>query len=257
MSVSSSTDYPSVGALEKELLGTEYRLDPIRSRLDRLELKAFRKTSPSSDLSYRVSELKRYAVDNNYAKPDEGSTVTKYVPPPPATASLADKVAWLEEQVYGRAVPDRSIYQRVRRLNLSVLPKDFTDFDGSVPENVSTLISAVELDQGQHFTTSNGQSRYQKLPDTEVAGAAHPRPKLNSTAAALQQIGMPGPLKDSNGSTAKLNLTNADEDDDDANAKKKKKHGFWHALKQAMDEGVNDPSFGPPRYAYGDLDWSR
>jgi hypothetical protein len=262
--VQNVSDYPSVTALESQILGNAYRQEPIRTRLDRLETKAFGEISGGSDLSLRVSQLQHFALEHNLAPRDASMPVAKYVPPPDASATLTEKVTWLEEQVYGKAVADPSIFNRIRRLNRTVLPTDYLEFDGSIPQNVNTLISAVELDQADRLTdqvdgSNPGRRRYRPLPATLPDGFATTasKPKLNSTATRLQDFGMPSPMKDIGVTPDQLATTApGDDDDDNSKKKKKKKGGFFAMIKEAAQEGSNDV-FGIPRYAYGDDPYSR
>ena len=150
---SNPSNYPSVTALENQILGETHLSDSVRPRSDRLESKAFGKPTVTSDLSLRVLNCKnmRAKMVWHNLMPVRQSRNTP--PPPLASATNDAKLTWLEQQVYGRAVPDSSIYDRVRRLNLSVLPKSYLEFDGSLPENISTLISAVELEQADIDST--------------------------------------------------------------------------------------------------------
>ncbi len=252
--VQNASDYPSVTALESQILGSTYRTEQIRSRLDRLETKAFGGVSGGSDLSLRVSQLQHYSMEHNLTQ--DSSSPAKYAPPPAPSATLTEKVTWLEEQVYGKAVADRPMFDRVRRLNHSVLPNDYLEFDGSIPENVNTLISAVSLDQVDRLSdqdgSNTGRRRYKPLPSTLPGGfaATRPKPTLNPTATALQNFGMPSPMSDI-GVTPDQLATSAPGDDQDRDKKKKKKGGFFAALKDVIQDSQNDV-MGIPRYAYGD-----
>lgn len=63
-SISNSSQYPAVTAIEKKLLGKDFSSEPIVKRLERLEVKSFGKVSSSTDLSERVDLLKgRTGVD--------------------------------------------------------------------------------------------------------------------------------------------------------------------------------------------------
>src|SRR5579875_362892 len=98
------TDYPSVTALEQQLLGKTYADQPIRKRLDRLETKAFGRPSGIDDLSVRVAKLQEFAhpatAVNSGSEADNEEA-------PPATRS-----GWVEEQGAGQAYspPGQSTY---------------------------------------------------------------------------------------------------------------------------------------------------
>lgn len=245
-----ATDYPSVTALEKQMLKQTFSSQPIRTRLERLEIQAFGRPSVASDLSLRVGELQKFARDKGLASATPDHPVAKYIPPPPSNASFESKVTWLEEQVYGRSVPDRSVLDRVRRLNVTVLPRDFTEFDGTLPENINTLVSAVELVQTENIMP-DGTRKYKPLPSDLATGysSSTSKAKLNSTAALLQDAGMPSPLKDLGIDASKVSAADVNAEED-GKGKKKKRGGFWSALKEAVMESQTD-NFGVPSYAYG------
>jgi hypothetical protein len=261
---SNSTDYPAVTSLENEILGSAHRDEPIRSRLERLESKAFGRPSIGTDLSSRVSELQNYANDQGLTpKTHDHYAVAHYVPPPSNDAKIEAKIDWLEQQVYGRSVPDRSVFERVRRLNISVLPNESISLDESIPQNVNTLISAVELDQTSKIVdaadndpSTPAEHSYKPLPpEIDFRGRAR-KAKLNSTAARLQDAGMPSPI-DSLKKPAQLASTSDDDDpsslDSRAEKNKNKKHGFWSMLKESIQETSEDrsPVFGIPSSAFG------
>lgn len=54
----SDSSYPAVTAIEKKLLGRDYIGESVGKRLDRLEIKAFGKTTAADDLQERVDRLK-------------------------------------------------------------------------------------------------------------------------------------------------------------------------------------------------------
>ncbi len=230
------SDYPAVSTLENQILGAPHKDDQIRTRLDRLETKAFGNPSKCDDLSLRVSELQEFARDKGFAP--QPATVT-YVPPPPKTATIEEKVTWLEQQVYGRTVADGPMFQRIHRLNLSILPHEYLGVDGNIPDNVSELITAVELDQATALVDADGQTprRFHPLPLEH----GKTNTKLNKTAATLDRMGMPTPLSELG--IAPGQTTNAaSDDDDDSNSKKKKKgSGFLACTKRSSPRIVRRP----------------
>ena len=56
--IQNDSSYPAVTAMEKKLLGRDYIGESVGKRLDRLEIKAYGKTSASDDLQERVDRLK-------------------------------------------------------------------------------------------------------------------------------------------------------------------------------------------------------
>jgi hypothetical protein len=68
--IANDNSYPAVTAMEKKLLGRDYVGESVGKRLDRLEIKAFGKTSASEDLQDRVDRLKSTTgIDVARAKP--------------------------------------------------------------------------------------------------------------------------------------------------------------------------------------------
>jgi hypothetical protein len=137
---------------------------------------------------------------------------------------------------------------------LSVLPKSYLEFDGSLPENISTLISAVELEQADRLNGVISSTKFRPLPNNLPGGFATTAPKMNKTATMLNNMGLPSPMSQIGASPDSIASTAGDEDDSetDSKGKKKKKHGFWSSLKETIDESYSDTIMGVPRYAYGD-----
>ncbi len=67
--------YPRVTALETAILGQSYQTDPIATRLNRMELKAFGAQSQSRDLSARTDALDQYAEVKLHIKPENALAV--------------------------------------------------------------------------------------------------------------------------------------------------------------------------------------
>ncbi|HEY9787613.1 MAG TPA: hypothetical protein V6D17_19655 [Candidatus Obscuribacterales bacterium] len=152
----SGDHYPRVDALETAMLGSTYQNEPIRQRLDQLELKAFGKQSTTLDLSDRVDRLEQYAerkhlgnyaaADNNegYRYPRQNPAVSN-LPEPPPNAPIEAKVTWLEMQVLGQSNPHKPMIDRLRPLERAMFPTDPADIHASIPEQVNMLMGAVEL----------------------------------------------------------------------------------------------------------------
>lgn len=86
--VPNDTSYPAITAVEKKLLGRDYIGESVGKRLDRLEIKAFGKTSASADLQDRLDRLKsttgvdvaRQAPANSDWSDEEDGPDLTYVP---------------------------------------------------------------------------------------------------------------------------------------------------------------------------------
>ncbi|CAN5950935.1 unnamed protein product [Sphagnum jensenii] len=60
------SDYPRVASLEKALLGMTYNDQPLDERVDRLEIRAFKKPSNVDDLSERIDNLMKFAKQSEW-----------------------------------------------------------------------------------------------------------------------------------------------------------------------------------------------
>jgi hypothetical protein len=162
---SDSGDYPTVSALETEILGQSYPHKAIRQRLSALETKAFGAVSTSDDLSDRVTLLQRYASEHNLDSPPSYSSTypsasnANTLPPtapPAANSPLEARVSWLERQVYGSASTGKPLINRVKRLDKTLLPDEHLDTTESLPENVNTLINSYQLTHNPTGPKSGG-----------------------------------------------------------------------------------------------------
>jgi hypothetical protein len=164
-SESDSGDYPTVSALETEILGQSYPSKAIRQRLSALEIKAFGAVSASDDLSDRVTLLQRYASEHNLVSPPSYSSTypsassantSPSTAPPAANSPLEARVSWLERQFYGSASTGKPLINRVKRLDKTLLPDEHLDTTESLPENVNTLINSYELTHNPTGPKSGG-----------------------------------------------------------------------------------------------------
>jgi hypothetical protein len=67
-SLSDQIDYPSIDALEEEILGRKYVQDDLVTRVSRMEKKAFGSPSTNNDLSARTDALESYSVKSLHRK---------------------------------------------------------------------------------------------------------------------------------------------------------------------------------------------
>jgi hypothetical protein len=104
-------DYPAIDRLEKQLLGRTYPNDPLKSRLARMELKAFGAVSSTDDLSGRREALEQYAKFYNGGTPQMGGSERPQISTPtqpqgnPGYARNPE-----EERSYSPNVHQRSAY---------------------------------------------------------------------------------------------------------------------------------------------------
>ena len=141
-----ATDYPTVTALERALLGRGFVNDDISVRLSRLETKAFGAPTPNRALADRVDRLlAKYPTmpNNKSTAPEVVSSPLQNIPSDPSQFSpssldvytkvgameqtmltspvdpnllLTERLDHLEQQAYGRTFSGESIDTRVNRL---------------------------------------------------------------------------------------------------------------------------------------------
>jgi len=120
---SSSEPYPTVTALEEQILGkTETNL-PVTQRLSNLEAKAFGKRSNSTDLGERVDLLKQYVAQKNGGSEDY-LTSSNAVGWAPGNQSLEGEVGSMEKEVYGTTYARDRLTSRLSRLEKTLLPNE-------------------------------------------------------------------------------------------------------------------------------------
>jgi hypothetical protein len=134
----SASGYPRVTDIEQRLLGVNYVSESINRRLDRLELRAFGRTSTSSDLAQRVDAL-GYALprmtggSSGYYSKDQSSLRTvSFQPsasrdeadfpnfygscrnqPHASNYTVVDQIECLETATFGRIRPNKTLQKRV------------------------------------------------------------------------------------------------------------------------------------------------
>lgn len=153
----SGTSYPRVTELESVILGKTFQAEPIKHRLDQLELKIFNKSYAGQDLADRVDRIAQYA-DKKYRGMDN------FAQSEPVNGSLDEKVSWLEMQIEGQSFPQKSMIDRLRPLEKAMFPTDPTDIHASIPEQVNMLMSAVELLHKQQIGQASGDQELSIAP---------------------------------------------------------------------------------------------
>jgi hypothetical protein len=120
---SSSEPYPTVTAIEEQILGKTSTNLPVSQRIANLETKAFGKPSTSNDLADRVDALKRYVGKKNGGN-ENYLTSSNAVGWAPGNQSLEGEVASMEKEVYGVVYARDQLSARLTRLEKSLLPKE-------------------------------------------------------------------------------------------------------------------------------------
>lgn len=136
-------DYPTVTALEEQILGKTYEQLPVQQRLSQLEEKAFGQASTSRDLAGRVDKLRQYVANKNDLNENylQSSTpsFSQYLQP----GSLESQVAQMEQEVYGKTYGRDTLISRLNRLDNTVFagqpPQTFTPISARVNKLWSVL----------------------------------------------------------------------------------------------------------------------
>jgi hypothetical protein len=144
-----SEDYPTVDALEKQILGhTEENL-PLPQRLNNLEQKAFGKPGDSTDdLALRVDRLKNYERSQG-----GGEEYLAQSPPafsssqPVQTLSVTAKLDLIEKVVFAKTYPKDGVVSRLNRLEKAVFPSKPIETFASVPARVNRLMTSLQINE--------------------------------------------------------------------------------------------------------------
>lgn len=158
------TDYPRVDQLEQQMLGRQFHADSLPVRLSRLETKAFGHPSTSNDLASRVDALDNflnrndiYGERNTIAQPPQYAPVAtgRYsattAPPAPNpylqsnVVSTNDRVTAIEKAVFGHDYANRSLNDRVERLEKKIIPYKHGQESQSLPVRVDQLWSILSV----------------------------------------------------------------------------------------------------------------
>lgn len=156
-------DYPTVTALEEEILGKTYEQLSVQQRLSQLEVKAFGQASSSDDLAARVDRLRQYVASKNgpsenYLQSNAPNFASSLQP-----GSLESQVAEMEQEVYGKTYGRDTLMSRLNRLDNTVFagqpPQTFTPLN----IRVNKLWSALE----PKFSSPQTAYKYQPAPQQD------------------------------------------------------------------------------------------
>ncbi len=126
--------YPKVSQIESILLNRTYENESIDSRLGRLEQRKFKRTYPSSDLSWRV--------DNLFANVDQAALY----------GISAKELSGIEKKVLGRTFGNDNLENRIGRVEQQVFG---AMQGGKVDERFATIRTAAN--NYSNFTDGVGQ----------------------------------------------------------------------------------------------------
>jgi hypothetical protein len=181
---SSSEPYPTVTALEEQILGkTETNL-PVAQRLSNLETKAFGKPSTSSDLGARVDLLKQYVAQKNGGS-EKYLTSSNAVGWSPGNNSLEGEVASMEQEVYGMTYSRDRLSSRLSRLEKTLLPSEPAQTFTPIVTRINNLEATLNSKGSSQQMVSMAQNEERENPIKKKHSIFH---KLGVVAADVGSI---------------------------------------------------------------------
>ena len=152
----SYNDYPTVTALEEQILHKTYEQLTVQQRLSQLETKAFGQPSTSKDLAARVDNLRQYVASKNNLN-ENYLTDSSSFSQPLQEGSIESEVSQMEQEVYGKTYGRDTLISRLNRLDNTVFagqpPQTFTP----ITLRVNKLWSALQ----PKFSTPQTNYKYQ------------------------------------------------------------------------------------------------
>lgn len=138
-----ATDYPTVTAMEKSTFGTDFRNEPIQSRLSRLETQLLGRPFPNKDLVDRVDTLSMKAP----TRPGSGHRIFADNSPSGSSShqssDLQVKLNTLERFTFnGQTFPDRLMSERLDKLEREHFGSMFSH--ESVDARVNRLLNGFQ-----------------------------------------------------------------------------------------------------------------
>jgi hypothetical protein len=215
------TDYPRVSKLELRMLGLTYDQDPLDERVDRLEIKAFKKPSSIDDLGQRIDNLEKilppprkiaYAPssqdmsDDQYSAPptssrsknhsdwDEGEGNIASAPP---STSYSYPDPYASPQSYSGADPytwtnPNSSMNQMSGSGMSSGQTAYSQGAGagiySPPNSMSTVPRAIPVPRRQ----MNSLDKEAEQMEKEVLGKSYKKDALVDRLSRLEQTVFPG-----------------------------------------------------------------
>jgi hypothetical protein len=148
--VTKAVNYPRINRLELTMLGNTYASDPLKTRLARLEQKAFGTAASSNDLSARVDKLNSYAgvfdITRAQLSPNDLPTLLR-------TSSSVDgqqkgtinqRLTLLEMVIFGKTSTQESLTTRIKRLEDTLVPSEENTSKLGLAERVTRMLAIVQ-----------------------------------------------------------------------------------------------------------------
>lgn len=164
-----ATNYPTVVALERRILGQDFSHEDIGQRLNRLETRVFNRTFGDKPFIDRVDQLLARFPDAQNQAPAVASaeTVTRtspgtdWTPHPEESTSFSGsgrdvyiKIDELERSVFGQAYPSHLVTERLDALEDSVLGHRYQG--QSIDNRVDRLIRNYRVETASGYQTRPG-----------------------------------------------------------------------------------------------------
>ena len=164
------TNYPTIISLEKRLLGQSFINDTIESRLSRLEMKAFGKTTPKQASIDRVDALLAKYPEASYTSPavtnsegyDESPGGFKPNEAESTSMSPSSRDAFLvvdelENKVFGQSYPSHLMTERLDALEQQVIGTKYSG--GSIDTRVARLLDRYRISGNQNTSRQGAMPR--------------------------------------------------------------------------------------------------
>ncbi len=166
-----NVDYPTVDALEDQILGSSAassRSLPLAQRLSNLETKAFGQSYPSLSLSSRVDQLKQYVAKQNPQQNEEYLS-SPYPAVQTDNDSLVAEISAMENEVFGKTYSRDTLISRVNRLNEAVFKGQPAQTFTPLSIQVSKLATALQpkFTANTQVPASSAYGKYKEEKDKD------------------------------------------------------------------------------------------
>ena len=200
--------YPTVTALEEQILGKANLGLPVQQRIADLEIKAFGQASNDPNMASRIDKLKAYVASKNSGESYLASDA-------PISSSVDDgsliaQVGAMEQEVFGKTYTHDTLVSRLDRLDKTVFAGQSEQAFTPITQRINRLMAAL---QPKITVPLNPQTAFDK-----------PYPYYNSRYSKQNS----GPYQtDSSYARASSSANDTTVDDKEKN-KDKSGHPVWH-----------------------------
>lgn len=168
-------NYPTVTALEEQILGRTNTNLPVQERLAQMETKAFGQPSTSNDLSARVDRLKQYVASNNNNDESYLESTPEAITNSTRMPSMLDAVSQMENEVYGKTYGRDTLVARINRLDKTVFAgKNGDQTFTPLVVRIQQLIAALNQNKIVASTNTGRYSQTYNAINNEPKKSGHP-----------------------------------------------------------------------------------